>query len=327
VGLLVQAKRQARKKGGGSGRPLTAAGQRVTGLPTEALRAISGTRQDWQAHAWGYRDAIGELRSGVQFLARAVSQVQFLPAQVNPDADDPIPFDSDASDIPDALKRAAEEELGRLPLGSGYSFLGVLVENLSIPGEVWLHGYYDQGDNECWRVRSTDEVDVTPDGRLTIKEGGGLRREVNIGNGDDEEPEEDLLRLWVPHPRYQHLADSPMRALLDVCEEIVLSGMELRAASRSRVMANGILLVPEGLTLLNALVADRSLANDNGFMAELQATLLAPIGNEGEAGAVVPAVIQGNAEDLDKIRHLKLERATSAPAWTFRPRSCPAWRT
>lgn len=310
MGLLVQGKKRTRKKGGGSGRPLTAAGQRVTGLPTEALRAISGTRQDWQAHAWGYRDAIGELRSGVQFLARAVSQVQFLPAQVNPDTDDPIAFDSDASDIPEALKAAAKEELARLPLGSGYSFLGILVENLSIPGEVWLHGYYDAGDNECWRVRSTDEVDVTPDGRLTIKEGGGLRREVNIG-ADDEEPEEDLLRLWVPHPRYQHLADSPMRALLDVCEEIVLSGMELRAASRSRVMANGILLVPEGLTMLNALVQDRSLANDNGFMAELQATLLAPIGNEGEAGAVVPAVIQGNAEDLDKIRHLKLERTTS----------------
>lgn len=310
MGLLVQGKRQARKKGGGSGRPLTAAGQRMSGLPTEALRAISGTRQDWQSHAWGYRDAIGELRSGVQFLARAVSQVQFLPAQVNPDRDDPIPFDSDQSTIPDALKRAAEEELARLPLGSGYSFLGVLVENLSIPGEAWLHGFYDAGDNESWRVRSTDEVDVTSDGRLTIKEGGGLRREVKIGT-DEEEGEEDLLRLWVPHPRYQHLADSPMRALLDVCEEIVLSGMELRAASRSRVMANGILLVPEGLTLLNALVADRSLANDNGFMAELQATLLAPIGNEGEAGAVVPAVIQGNAEDLDKIRHLKLERATS----------------
>jgi hypothetical protein len=318
VGLLVQGKKQARKKkGSGSGRPLTAAGQRVTGLPTEALRAISGTRQDWQSHAWGYRDAIGELRSGVQFLARAVSQVQFMPAQVNPNGDDPIPFDSDECTVSAELQAAAAEELARLPLGAGYSFLGILVENLSIPGEVWLHGYYDEGDNECWRVRSTDEVEVTPDGRLTIKEGGGLRREVKIrveglaGGDDDDEPEEDLLRLWVPHPRYQHLADSPMRALLDVCEEIVLSGMELRAASRSRVMANGILLVPEGLTLLNALVQDRSLANDNGFMAELQATLLAPIGNEGEAGAVVPAVIQGNAEDLEKIRHLKLERTTS----------------
>jgi hypothetical protein len=315
VGLLVQGKKQARKKGGGSGRPLTAAGQRVTGLPTEALRAISGTRQDWQSHAWGYRDAIGELRSGVQFLARAVSQVQFMPAQVNPGGDDPIPFDSDECTVSPALQAAAAEELARLPLGAGYGFLGILVENLSIPGEVWLHGYYDEGDNECWRVRSTDEVEVTPDGRLTIKEGGGLRREVRLRTDenslDEDEPDEDLLRLWVPHPRYQHLADSPMRALLDVCEEIVLSGMELRAASRSRVMANGILLVPEGLTLLNALVQDRSLANDNGFMAELQATLLAPIGNEGEAGAVVPAVLQGNAEDLDKIRHLKLERTTS----------------
>lgn len=310
MGLLVQGKKRTRKKGGGQSRPLTAAGQRMTGLPVEALRAISGTRQDWQGHAWGYRDAIGELRSGVQFLARAVSQVQFLPAQINPKGDDPIPFDSDACTISPALRAAAQEELDRLPLSSGYSFLGILVENLSIPGEVWLHGYYDAGDNECWRVRSTDEVDVTSDGRLTIKEGGGLRREVKLGT-DEEEGEEDLLRLWVPHPRYQHLADSPMRALLDVCEEIVLSGMELRAASRSRVMANGILLVPEGLTLLNALIADRSLANDSGFMAELQATLMAPIGNEGEPGAVVPAVIQGNAEDLDKIRHLRLERTTS----------------
>lgn len=310
MGLLVQGKKRTRKEGSGKSRPLTAAGQRMTGLPVEALRAISGTRQDWQGHAWGYRDAIGELRSGVQFLARAVSQVQFLPAQVNPKGDDPIPFDSEACTVSPALRAAAQEELDRLPLSSGYSFLGILVENLSIPGEVWLHGYYDAGDNECWRVRSTDEVDVTSDGRLTIKEGGGLRREVKLGT-DEEEGEEDLLRLWVPHPRYQHLADSPMRALLDVCEEIVLSGMELRAASRSRVMANGILLVPEGLTLLNALIADRSLANDSGFMAELQATLMAPIGNEGEPGAVVPAVIQGNAEDLDKIRHLRLERTTS----------------
>lgn len=321
MGLLVQGNRRTRRKGSGprtSSRPLTAAGQRMTGLPTEALRAISGTRQDWQAHAWGYRDAIGELRSGVQFLARAVSQVRFHPAQVNPKGDDPIPFESEDCTVSAELQAAAAEELARLPLGAGYSFLGILVENLSIPGEVWLHGYYDEGDNECWRVRSTDEVEVTPDGRLTIKEGGGLRREVKIrveglagGDDGDDEPEEDLLRLWVPHPRYQHLADSPMRALLDVCEEIVLSGMELRASSRSRVMANGILLVPEGLTLLNALVADRSLANDNGFMAELQATLMAPIGNEGEPGAVVPAVIQGNAEDLDKIRHLTLERTTS----------------
>lgn len=310
MGLLVQGKRQARKSKGGSVRPLTAAGQRMSGLPVEALRAISGTRQDWQAHAWGYRDAIGELRAGVQFLARAVSQVQFLPAQVNPNKDDPIPFDSEESTVSAALKAAAAEELERLPLGSGYSFLGILVENLSIPGEVWLHGSYDAADNEVWRVRSTDEVEVSPDGRLTIKEGGGLRREVQLGT-EEEEGEEDLLRLWVPHPRYQYLADSPMRALLDVCEEIVLSGMELRAASRSRVMANGILLVPEGLTLLNNLIQDRSLAEDNAFMAELQATLMAPIGNEGEPGAVVPAVIKGNAEDLDKIRHLTLERTTS----------------
>jgi hypothetical protein len=294
-------------------RPLTAAGLRLDGLSTDAVRAIASTRKDWQAHAWGYRDAIGELRGGVQFLARAVSRVLFLPAEVNREADEAIPFDSKLSTLPEAVKRAAREELARLPLESGYSFLGVLVENISYPGEAWLHGYADEltGD-ERWAIRSIDEVEITNDGRVTVTD-GPIKREVRVNLSDrpDQDGDEELLRLWTPHPRRRWEADSPMRALLDVCEEIVLSGMELRAASRSRVAANGILLVPQGMSLLNALRQDRSLAQDDEFMADLQATLLAPIGNEGEAGAVVPAVIQGDLEDLQAVRHLRLERTTS----------------
>lgn len=289
-----------------SGRVLKASGLRIQAGSRDSIAALAQTRQSWQSDAWGYRDDIGELRFAVQFRARAVSRVKYMVAQVMPGEDEPIPLDSDKGvKVPAALAKAAEFELNRLPLNAGYRFLGVADENLGITGEVWLHGYKVDGE-ERWEALSVDEVHAGVDGVMYIREFGTAK--MNPVNPDAEE----MLRLWVPHPRFKILADSPMRSLMSVCEELVLNGREMRAASRSRFAANGILLVPEGLTLLNALKEDTSLIQDSSFMADLAATLLAPIMNEGDPGAVIPAVISGNIEDLKEIRHFRMDRETSA---------------
>jgi hypothetical protein len=47
------------------------------------------------------------------------------------------------------------------------------------------------------------------------------------------------------------------------------------------------------------------------FSAGLEAAMLSPIANEGDAGAVVPIVIRGDAEDIAAVKHITFERETS----------------
>lgn len=291
-------------------RALRAAGMRITtpasgtDVGNDLVRALAATRQEWQADAWGYRDKIGELRFAFQFLARAVSRVKFLAAQSEADEDDPIPLAADKGvTVPAALRKAAQEELARLPLESGFRFLGVLTENVQVAGECWVHGY-ERAGREHWEVLSVDEVNAGQDGRFTIRRyGTAVQEPVDLAK-------EEMLRIWTPHSRYQIVADSPMRALMSVCEEIVLSGREMRAASRSRFSSNGLLFVPDGLTLINALKDDRGLLDDESFVADLYAAMMAPIANEGDPGQVAPVVITGNPDDIDKVKHVRLDRET-----------------
>jgi hypothetical protein len=287
-------------------RVLRASGARIDMRNQAEVAELARNRQSWQSDAWGYRDMIGELRFAFQFLSRAVARVRFFAAEILPDEDDPIAF-SDDSTLPADLRKAAQEELQRLPLSSGYHFTGVLAENLCVAGETWLHGYIDpDSGSEQWEALSVDEVAPSAAGTISI-------RRYGTGYLEDVDPDsEEMLRLWQPHPRYKNLADSPMRALLDVCEEVVLAGREIRAASRSRIAGNGILKAPHGLTLLNANKDDTTEIGDgSAFMAELTAALLAPIANEGDPGSVAPVVVQGEAEDLKEFQHMRIERAVA----------------
>jgi hypothetical protein len=290
-------------------RVLSAAGVRLDLANRESVRALatSRTAQGWQSDAWGYRDMIGELRFAGQFKARAVARVKYFPAQVVPDEDEPLPFDADEGvTVSPALQRAAVEELSRLPLDAGYRFLGVLDENLSIAGECWLHGYQDDADEEQWEVLSVSEVFLGQDGMITIRRHG-----EGVGRTLDPDGAEEMLRLWVPHPRWGNLADSPMRALQDVCEDIVLHGREMRAVSRSRIASNGLFKIPRGLALLLATRDDALSADDEGFMSELSAALTAPIHNEGHPSSVAPVGIIGDLEDLAGFDHVRIDREAS----------------
>lgn len=289
-------------------RVLSAAGVRIDLANRDSVRALatSRTAQSWQADAWGYRDMIGELRFAGQFKARAVARVRYFPAQVVPDEDEPLPFDADGVTVAAALQRAAEEELSRLPLDAGYRFLGVMDENLTVAGECWLHGYQDEAGDEQWEVLSISEVLLGQDGMITIRRHGD-----SIGRQLDPDGPEEMLRLWVPHPRWGNLADSPMRALQDVCEDIVLHGREMRAVARSRIAANGVFKIPRGLALLLATREDSIGADDEGFMAEFAAALTAPIHNEGHPGAVAPAAVIGDLEDLEGFTHIRIDRESS----------------
>jgi hypothetical protein len=300
---------------------LRAAGMRVQpATNAQALRVLAVARREWQSLAWKYRDLIPELRFATGYRSGAISRVRLYAAQIDGDDDKPVPLS--LIDDPDKahqvtvdhdLARAAIDNLNRLPIDDGFSFLGIWSENFDIAGDCWLHGFTDPDTGEeTWRIRSIDGVKVSPDGR-TVK----VQSDVNPGTDRDVDwKTEELFRLWVQHPREGYLADSPCQATLDTFENIVLFGRELRAVSRSRSATNGILAIPNTMTLMRNIREDGddgvTAAQSNNFMADLTAVLLAPITNEGDAGAVAPAVLTGSEEDIKAIRHITFERESSA---------------
>lgn len=301
-------------------RVLRAAGIRIERMSSERLRAIAGQQQRWQTLAWGYRDMIGELRAALQFRAQAISRVRFYVAEIQDDDDEPIALalrdekDKDGQPteragkvtLPADICRAAEAELARLPLDDS-DFIGIFSENFDVAGECWLYGYEDPttGD-EVWEIRSIYDVDVQGDG-VTIRDETGQPRRVNL----DPDSGEELYRLWRKHPAKPYQPDSSLNACLDSLEDITLIARELRAASRSRIAANGIAMFPEGMAELKNTKDDDDTEPGERFVADLTAAIVAPISNEGDAGAIAPIVLLGSREDIQAVRFERLEREDS----------------
>ncbi len=287
---------------------MTAAGARINLQDRNVINTIAATKMNWQHQAWNYRDLIGELRSALQFRGNALSKVALVIGQVNDLEDEPIRLDAQNCTLDPVVAKAAQDALNRLPWRNGNAFAARIDASFSVAGEAWLHGKTDPlTGREKWTVRSTDEIQpVAGASNLGIVEVPG-RPAVPI-----DKDKEALLRLWVQHPRFSMLADSPLRGMLDVCEDIVLIGRELRAAARSRIAANGILFLPDSMHLARRGPAEMiEDAEVDEFAAGLEAAMLSPIANEGDAGAVVPIVVRGDAEDISAIKHMTFERETS----------------
>lgn len=289
-------------------RVLRADGQRIDLTNRDSGLMLVATRQAWASQAWAYRDLIGELRYAIRLLSRSVARVRFYPAEARAWPDDPAPLDGKEHGLDKQLAADAVHNFARLPIDANPDgFTARLVENLSVAGEAWVHLDVDE---RFW-VRSTSEITATSDGTVMLST---LPTTINAGRRQIDPSTEDLLRCWVPHPEWGQLADSPMRCLLDVAEDVVLAGREQRAAARSRVAANGILLMPDSLSLVRSRAEDDedddSVTSDT-FMGDFTAAMLASIRDDGDAQAVVPIVIRGDSEDLDKVRHLTLQRADS----------------
>jgi hypothetical protein len=286
-------------------RVLTAAGRKID-LTAKTGRTGTGNRAKWQDDAWAYRDTIGEIRYAVSFLRHASSRVRLVTAVAANDNQPPTPL-SEAEGVPAGVQAAAEEALARLTGGTfNYSqLLAPFAENMEVAGEAMLVGYEDPTtQQEVWAIRSVDELRKTDRGYQLIdspgqKDGIWLNPETSY-----------LSRMWHPHARYRALADSPMRALLGPCEELQLVSRMIRAASRSRVAGNGLLLMPEDIDFSRSGHkpgdVDPDEPDDDPFMTELTNSMMTSIKDEGDASAMVPIIVRANAEALAAVRHLAL---------------------
>ncbi len=252
-----------------------------------------------------YRSSVPELRYAVKFLAHCCARMKLFPAVYLPGAesDEPVPL-AHAEGVPMDLSGLAE--LGLQELGNGRMamahLMGDLSTNLSVAGEGWLLGRQnEQTGEEEWGIRSVDELVVTDTSWR-------LREMPDNPNGVipwvDLDPDTCVIsRIWTPDPRYHLLADSPVKAMLDECEAICILRRIIRATGRSRLSGRGLLCFPNEITFANEPNDDQDPDADT-FIADLTKAMMAPITNEGTAESVVPLVVRGPGEFLDKIRHI-----------------------
>lgn len=299
-------------------RALTASATRVDMKNKKEIDAISKRRQQdkWQQEAWEYYDLIGEIKYVANLIASVTSRVNLYVGYVEKSSNAPSEI-SQVEKIDPEFEQQAQDILYLLESGNGGTagLLRNAALNMFITGECWLvnePARFSTGEPSKYQIRSVEEITAT----------GGRNAQVSIKPRRDAKPSEFIplptngyaSRIWRNHPRFSDEADSSIRGVLDICDQLLLEDRASAAAAKSRMNA-GILFVPDGLS--NASESDSNVSNDaeiidESFEEELIAGLITPVEDISSGASLIPTVIRG-AQDLGaQIRHITFERKADA---------------
>lgn len=119
-----------------------------------------------------------------------------------------------------------------------------------------------------------------------------------------------LARWWRSDPEYSARADSPMRRVLPICRELVILSEVVDAIAKSRLNA-GILKVPDELGYGaddESQEEGSELDGMNKLIQDLIEHMTAPVEDRSSAASLVPLIVSGPAEFLEKLDMLWLSR-------------------
>lgn len=316
-------------------RALTAGAERIRVSDRQAierLREAQSADADWQARAWHAYENLGEVHFAFNLVGNVISRIRFYAAaDVTPNV--APAYVEDVLDLTPGMAQAALASMRRITdtQGDFSSLARDLAINLSVPGEAYLvqiPGTTQLTENgvealpESWEIRSKDEVIVSSDPKAPVR--------VRSRPGD---PESKLVtlpktafvgRIWRRSPRYTALADSSMRPVLDLVDELMLINQGFRATARSR-LNSGILFIPDGLSASSPTQFPVTVAGTDGVAVPLDLTepapagidefeesllegMMTPILDPSDASAVVPILVRGPAELGESIRLINFER-------------------
>lgn len=263
---------------------LTAAAAPPRSPETQFLR----NTERWQNEVWAFHDTLGEFNFGIGWQANMLSRVRLRAARLQADQDEPqIETTGPAADLMMRLSGG---------VGGQAQLMKRLSVQLSLPGEGYLIGETVK-NLEQWQVRSVDEVRVQGKQYQVMDENTVTTGQEWRDLADDHH----IVRVWRPHDRYYHLADSPARSAREVMRELELINRKIAAEYLSRLASAGVVLFPDEL---NFPVREEFADEPNPLMAEWIEIAATAIKNPGTASAVVPIPLTGPADVLDKIKHV-----------------------
>jgi hypothetical protein len=248
-----------RRSGRQQPKSLTAAAQRVDGRnPSSFRKTMTSAGNDWQADAWRYLEMVGELQYVVNWRAWSASRCRFVASALDESGEPTgeIPEDDPNAETVRAIVNA---------IGGGVSGQAKLIQRLayllSVPGECWVGmvvrdeareettdgqpipvdisrpGY----QREQWYVFGKEQISSTPNGI-----------ELRLPDGTKHEYAQDvdiLFRVWLEHPRDPSKPISMIWSNRVTLRKIVQADATIEAANESRLIGNGIMFVPQEMSL------------------------------------------------------------------------------
>lgn len=274
-------------------------------------------RQPWQKQVEAYFDEIGEVKYAAGSYARMLSKIEIYPAVISEDGK--------------SIQRVTDERVvgivdrvldptARAQLQARYGTL------IFLYGEGYLVVTFTD-DGEEWEMLSPFEL--TPLSNDTYQrdrgDGSPVEKLSEVQNPDDAQPGEIMAwRLWQPHITKSGQADSPMRGVRTICEQLLTLDRAIRARGLSRFAGAGILVIPDDASLVgdqpDAFDEDDTPSGDatedageDPFLKDLTDSIVEPMKDQGSASAVVPLVMRVSGDYVDKIKHITLGDSSGYP--------------
>ena len=279
---------------------LTAAASRYV---NRKVRGKGTVDQGWQNRAWELYHLVPEVRFSATYMANGMSGATLFAGRRADDGRvEPAPNNHRASEI---VQQIAGGPDGQSKLLSAFG------KHLTVAGEGWIVIRPNADvlspdapeDGHDWRVLSTREV-RPQQGKLAAEIDG---EDVEIPAGDEETLDPDspvALRVWEPDPERQIEADSPVRASIDLLEELLLLNGAVKAIARSRLTGRGILLVPKGVRFPTR--PGQGDAEDD-LIEVLMMIAETAIREPESAAATVPIVLEVPADSISDFKLLTFE--------------------
>lgn len=280
---------------------LTASAERVT--PEKATR-YRRLNQAWQTEAFKWYRLLGECWYPAQFYAHALPNVRFYAGVRSPQGDiEELPPDDWASE---QLDRIQDPGGGRSQLLEAFGRINFLA------GDGYLVGTLED-DDEGWEFLSASELRAIPGTRqfARVEYPGATPEELDSLDDDAYEPTADgvvAYRIWNRDPEYSVLADSPVRAVLPLYQQLWLAEMAVQARMQSRIANAGVILVSEDLSFGPADGQNDDDVKSDPAMERLTQVFVRSIREPGQASAVVPPIIRAPTEMIANdsvMRHVR----------------------
>lgn len=258
------------------------------------------TKQEWQEEAWRHYEECGELAYVVDLVAKAMGRARLYITQID---DEGRPVES-----PNEAPAGVNDTLLGGPAKQAELLHDAGIQ-LGVPGECYLIGELERDENgnatdrETWFIASIDEL-TEKSGTYVLDQGAGPRELV---------PEETVIvRIWVPSPRRHALPRSQVQANRRVLRLIERLTQYVQSQIDSRLAGAGILLLPNELSFTAAEQEENSEDGVSSFLATLTEAMTTAVKDRDSVAALVPIVVQGPAEHLEKARLLSFATELSA---------------
>lgn len=283
-----------------------AASQPITDPATSFRSTMGSSREDdWQADAWDMLDLVGELRYYVGWRSSSASRVRLIASELDPDTG--LPTGECENDRVNEIAKA----IAGGPLGQG-QLLKRGTECLTVPGEFWVAIIINDSGEEQWVVLTADEIKRKgQDVEITLPDGS--KHEIDTSR-------DTMFRVWNPRPRKASDADSPVRSTLDSLREIVRTTKTISNASKSRLIGNGVVFVPQEMSLppvspLSSGPGESEGDESRPAVQQLQ-ELLWQVANtayddEDSMAALIPMFATVPGDQVKNVSHLKFDNSVT----------------